>query len=917
MIRLPTVFRRTWLLFACVLLIDANRSISAAAPIPSHAARIPASLVTTKTKQVYRFHFSALQGADAVRLAGELLPAVAKLPADNPLRRTLADAHDRATFDDEYRSLRASFLAAGVDTIYFLADEFWIESLTLPGRVALPGDVARRDRLARRLQAAGHETWAGLIARLEPVSGKGGGEGDWLVAPIGSPVAAPPSPERLAVVHHAMYESCSIQPASAHLPSLPALRMMLGNATPLTVVNLESSELDAVLAEVLAKFVPASERLADLSQNVTAMTVAASIYPMTHVRQVAHLRTSLEAATLAAEVQKQVNGAVKRIVDLDEDLGPLLGVFAESTIMVSAVGSDVHVVMKPPILFDIGQAQSKALASLDQDWTALPAPAGYHWEVIGSLGTSDRRDVFARVRGVRVRGTTNAVRPDDPAAPLARFSVPLPDSELVLYRNLKGQLKVDVAPQKTPPAAPPALELLDEQGQVAAVLRLDLGPGDPRYDLARTRAVMARRIAERTTSEAKARSAADAVENAFQKAQLEGALQADFNAFEEWRGKLHQAHRAHRYEETARVIFQELDGEAREMQRRYPAATLVQDGADSAGAATAWYVDRQKFPFSGQWLFDHGILTLFQDANGRVAGVFATKVFSPAAKMEIDRTKPTTGSAILVGRARGSELSFAMHDYLGRPRQGKLTLNADRTGGAWNLSATDVEDPVAGMARTGSPPAPKDSGRSNPKNSGTTPRTPQGKKGKTTPGNPFNVTPQPANPFNVLPQKGKAQGNEATGPVSPFGLPIPKRVSPNAESARSGTFDSIQVGPPDPLWSQDVPTSAADGYWVHATDKRMNTLFTASPNGMMVGKQGSVPVPNGNLRAAAVGNLLLILENVGTDLIITPSVVGALISADGAKLTYLPASPRAPSASVPARGGNRLELTRDRASDGQ
>lgn len=61
-----------------------------------------------------------------------------QLPAENSVRKTLLDVKDRAGFIDDYRTLRNLFLEAGVDTIYFFADEYWIESKTLPGRPSLP-----------------------------------------------------------------------------------------------------------------------------------------------------------------------------------------------------------------------------------------------------------------------------------------------------------------------------------------------------------------------------------------------------------------------------------------------------------------------------------------------------------------------------------------------------------------------------------------------------------------------------------------------------------------------------------------------------------------------------------------------------------------------------------------------------------
>ncbi|MDX1948655.1 MAG: hypothetical protein SFU86_24925 [Pirellulaceae bacterium] len=780
---------------------------------------IPGPLVSTSTKQVYRFHFSGLQGADAVRLAEQLWPVVSKLPAENPVHRTILDAKDRASFLDDYRSLRNILLEAGVDTIYFLADEYWIESKTLPGTVAIAIDATAQGRLQRNLQAAGHDAWAAAIGNLKPAASAP----NWLVLNIGTTAAGQPSPAKRKLVEHALGQSCPIRPATPHLGSLPALRIGLNEATPLTVVNLERNKLDAVLTLVLTALVPSSTRTAELSEKVAATTVTVATYPCPHVRQIAHLGGPGEATELAAEVQKQINGAVQRVVDLDYDLGPLLGLFAQSTIIISTQGSDVHMLMKPPALFDLQLASIKATEAQDLDWTALPPPSGYHWELIGSVGPVSRYDVLARARTVRSRGSSAApVTPESGAAGLATFRVPFASSGLILHRNLKGQLKVELAAptDKTPL---PAVDLVDEQGRLAAVLRLDLGPGDPRYDLARTRAVLAKRLTAVLAEEKAAKKGVDDAENADQRAKLERGGPGRFDEFEAAQQKLRDKYRAHGYAAAAAQVVQELDDAAREQQRKNPAATLVKDSDSASAAKAAWAVDRAKFPFAGRWLFDYGVLTLYQDSSGVVAGVFASKVFYHTGKYEIDRSKPTSGLAILTGRAKGTKLKFTMFDDRSRERSGELTLNADGTGGTWKLDATEA------------PP-----GR-----------------------------------------------NTALAKKNPLGLPPPvARPAKNAEGPRSGQLERVEVGPPDLAWTQHAPTSAIADYWVHASDKRMNTLLKAQPSGLLEGVRGSIPAPNGNLRAAVCGNRVLLIENVHIDGL-TGSVHEADLSADGANLTYL------------------------------
>lgn len=342
---------------------------------------------------------------------------------------------------------------------------------------------------------------------------------------------------------------------------------------------------------------------------------------------------------------------------------------------------------------------------------------------------------------------------DGPPAPNKR--------ELVEHALLKS------CPVK--PARFPALDLLDDRDQLAAVLRLDLEPGDPRYDLARSRAVIAKRTAERKTTVQSAKKKVDDAENAYQRANLENKALTTPAVFEEWQSKLRDAHRDYSRERAAVQVLEELDNQAREAQRQHPGATLAKnDGSPEAGQGV-WAVDRRKFPFAGQWIFDYGVLTLHQDTSGHVAGVFATKVFHYTATFDIDATKPTTGSAILVGNAKGATLRFTMFDYRGNERTGTLVLDADGTGGKWTLDA-------------------------------------------------------------------------------------------------SGLFE---------------------------------------------GAQATLPGTPANLRAATSGQVVLILENVNTGIIVTPSVREAVLADGGEKLRFLPPRDRTSTSGLVGRNATPLELTRD------
>lgn len=793
-----------------------------------HTDTIPSALVTTNTKQVYRFHFSGLHAVDATRLAQQLWPVVSKLPPENPLHRTFLDAKDREGFAEDYRSLRNIFLGADIDTIYFLADEYWIESKTLPGTAAIPGDVAARDRLQRHLKAAGHDTWATTISQFRTSAEAPG----WLVYTVGNAAKGQPSTAKRTIVEHALKESCRIKSATPFLGSLPALRMSLNETTPLTVVNLERNKLDAILTQLMTALVPSSAQTGRLSDKVVATTVTASVYPFVHVRQVGHFKTAAEATALAEEIKKQVNGAVQKVVDLDSEIGPLLGMFAQSMVVVSTQGNDVHMIMKPPALFDLEQATIRAHGAQDLDWTALPPPGGYHWELVGSVGDGSRRDVFARVQGVRVLGDKTAISPESPSAEKATFRIPIPDSELVLSRDLKGEIKVEVGKKRAKLAKYPALELLDDRGRVAGVLRLDLGSGDPRYDLARSRSVLAMRMADSIKSERDLQKDVDDAENALQKAKLEKLSRADREELDQ---DLREKYRNLGYQRANSVVLHEFDKQAREAQRDYPAATLVKDGNDSKELETAWAVDREKFPFAGKWLFDYGLLILYQDSDGNVAGVFATKDFYNSAKFEIDRSKPTLGSAILTGRVKGSKLNFTMIDSRGRERTGQLALNSEGTGGTWTMESTTKE---------------------------------------------------------------QTRGTRANR----LAKPPRKATEKDAEDSRGGPIDRVDVAAPDPLWTQKAPVASFAGYWVHATDKQKNILFKSRSNGLLEGASGNAPGA-GNLRAAAAGNLLVILEHVNVT-ILTPSVREATLSSDGQRLTYI-----TPGA---ARNAKPLELTRDK-----
>ena len=168
------------------------------------------SVVTTSTKQVYRFHFSGIQPADAVRLGRQLWPFVVKLQPENPLRKAVLQAKDATSFADDYRSLRSSFLDSGIDTIYFVAEDHWIEATSLPGYVVMPGTQATLNRLQERLTAAGHTDWSTFLTGFHPVSGTPG----WMISKLSPVTPGERSASKAALVEYAFKASCPISPAS-------------------------------------------------------------------------------------------------------------------------------------------------------------------------------------------------------------------------------------------------------------------------------------------------------------------------------------------------------------------------------------------------------------------------------------------------------------------------------------------------------------------------------------------------------------------------------------------------------------------------------------------------------------------------------------------------------------------------------
>lgn len=406
----------------------------------------------------------------------------------------------------------------------------------------------------------------------------------------------------------------------------------------------------------------------------------------------------------------------------------------------------------------------------------------------------------------------------------------------------------------------PALELLDARGRVAAVLRLDLAIGDPRFDLARTKELLRDRLAERTDAEKESRKEFDDVENAYQRALLEKKAP---QVIQEWNEKLNGKARVLGHNRAAINLYRELDKQVAALQLRYPATTIVKDGGETV--ANPLVAKHQQFRFAGQWLFHYGLLTLYQDKKGMVVGTFTGKVFHLAGRYAVNEEKEASQTAIVSGHVDGSTLTFTMMDTDRKERMGKIVLDADALGGIWSLDAAVLSNIVEAL------------------------NTPEGKR---TGGQKGLLTQYAKNP------KAPALGYE-----------------PPAQ----GRVDRLDVGFPDAAWFQEVEMGPFAGYWVHATDKANNTLLKPIRSGVFEGANGDTAVRGrGNVKGAAAGNVMFIVQNPGYGP--AASVREAALSADGQKLTFDPVAEKAPirgpslgavpskNPSIPAQKG--IELTR-------
>jgi hypothetical protein len=589
--------------------------------------------------------------------------------------------------------LRASFLASGIDTIYFLAEENWIDGTTLPGYVVMPGTPALFDHLEKRLKSAGHADWAQFLAGFSPVGDKPG----WMSQ---KPVDASEPSAKAALVEHALKTNFPIRSASVSTRSLPALQVNLNNAIPLSVVTLEKGTLDRVLGQILTALVPSCERTTRLLGEAECITVSALVHPFPMICQVAHLPSAQKAQILASEIALSIKTAVKKVVDSDADAGTLAALFAQSMMLVSAQGKDVVLVMKPPLLFDLDMAQRKAQEVQDQDWSALPPPVGYHWDLVAVLGASSRNDVVGGTASVRVRSAGAApTKPSKTEDGRISFRIPHKEITLKLTCDARGNLTIDPPDKGAKLPALPALELLDDRDAVIALLRLDVAPGDPRYDLVRTKAILQARRAERAEFEKQITKDLGDLENEQKRQELEQKSTENPSHSPRRKNTRSGRNTADKAGETKNdlglehatlFLLQNVQQKAVAFQRRFPATTLVKDGDDSTDRSNASAGKHQQFRFAGEWLFYCGMLTLHQDAQGVVAGTFTShRQLALGGKSPYLVRKQSAKVAVVSGQVAGATLTFSLIDTRGNERKGKLVLDVDGLGGTWSLEASE------------------------------------------------------------------------------------------------------------------------------------------------------------------------------------------------------------------------------------
>lgn len=840
-----------WLLMACWLFLPAQVTYSQDS-VPG-TTEIPTFLVNSNTKQFYRFHFSGLQPTNAMKLAQQVWPVVAKLPEANPLRRALVTARDAGTFAEMYRTLRNCFLEQRIDTIYFQAEDHWINSTTLPGYIIMPGTPATFERLKTRLTSQGLRDWATFLGEFQPARGNPG----WMVRSQGTVSPGAPAPGKVTGMQHTLRVRCPIRPAAVQIRNLPQVVITLGETYPVTIINLERNQLDNVLNTVLPALAPSMARTVELSNKALATTFVISVHPFVYVTQIVHMPNPRDAANLANEMQRNINGAVNQVVEAGEEFGPLIGLFARSMVSIGVQEKDVILVMKPPALFDMNMAQREARETQEQDWTALPAPTGMHWEMVTSVGNPQRYDAMMRVASIQVKGSSSKITPEAGSTGADTFRVPLGDNALTLKREARGVFTFSTA-KNDKTTRLPALECFNEQNRLVAVLRLDLQAGDTRFDLARTRAVLQRRIEERSEAEKQAAKEVDKRKNEKQEDSLKNPGRINVTRMQQLDDGIRVAEKLQAVHHAALTISQAWASKIVELQTRFPAATLAKDGELLTVEAEGRSARPADMRFAGLWLFDYGVLTLYQNSKGTVVGSFTSQSSDYRHEMIV--------SAVVTGQAPGNTLTFSLSDVDGRTRGGKIELGPDALSGTWSLDAYTYPGTAAARGTSG----------------------------------PSSKTPMKKNPFKIDP------------PI--MSDPVRRLLSKN-EPARKGRIDWLDIGTFDPSWAQEGDGSALVGYWVHPTNKEMNTLIKAGKGGYYEctgAGTGMMPTIASKLAGVGVGHIMFLLPSQKDGLHVR--IARLQLSSDKQSLTLdQEADPATPSNTLTPRSAPRpVVLTRDK-----
>jgi hypothetical protein len=380
-------------------------------------------------------------------------------------------------------------------------------------------------------------------------------------------------------------------------------------------------------------------------------------------------------------MDKQLNKMVKQVVGSNvTDFEQLIGNWARSIALILVEGRDVALFFKPPALVDLNVMRQTLENVKHQDWTALPPPTGYHWELYAAPGTRSRYDVFDRLAKVSIHGQAVQPRePDETAGERVLFRVPLGvQGEVKLWRDKTGNVDVEALAEKDL-AHPPALDLFDEENTPIGVLRMPL-LGHPRFDLAHSLRVIQEGLKHKRAVVDKAAQELKDAEDNHKLARLKGKSEGKQVSENEWTLLLRSKCDLLKREQSALGLLTHLERRVIHAQHQLTIADLVKNGTPQDQAVDSNEAMSRKTPFAGQWLLDQSVLvSLYQDADGTIAGTYTDEVVKEVPQV----------TALLHGQATGRTMAFlSIRPILGnnsRVRQldelhGRFVLSADGLG---------------------------------------------------------------------------------------------------------------------------------------------------------------------------------------------------------------------------------------------